>query len=79
MTNQEKDLIEIIEQMDCKYGDYGEAIYDSKSLSQAIITKYPQILADKVWEGEFTTGAFLGIPPISVPRGKYQVFIREVK
>lgn len=49
-----------------------------KELADAIIEEFPQILADKVLEGDFTTGAFLGIPPISVPRGKYQVFIKAV-
>ena len=73
MTQQEKELIDFI------HSQHILEIGSAKQLAKSSIAKYPQILADKVWEGDFTTGAFLGIPPISVPRGKYQVFIRQVK
>jgi len=79
MTTQEKELIDLIERMDFEVGHDGNVNFDSHTLAKAIIAKYPQILAEKVWEGFNPDEGPRPYMPKHLHQKNIQVFIREVK
>lgn len=74
MTEQEKELKEFVSDFLGRNANY---IFSTEELAKAIIQRYPQILAEKVWEGErlYLSSIF------EWAKGKsenIEVFIREV-
>ena len=77
MTDQEKELGIYIAECVNGLADSGDNFKDCLTLAKALIQRYPQILAEKVWEGErlYLSNIF------EWANGKsenIEVFIREV-
>ncbi len=86
MTQQEKELMNLIATHDVAINRGFNSLANMEfceALAKAIIAKYPQILAEKVWSGgarAISEGPLLSlIEHISPEETKIEVFIREVK
>lgn len=87
MTEQEKELIKVLD--DClaehnitENNAYIPTCKDSGVLewfAQALIQRYPQILAEKVWEGFNPDEGPRPYIPKNFHQKNIEVFIREVK
>lgn len=70
MTEAEKELADLIEK-ESTYAYSSPSKVRYLRIAQSIIARYPQVLAEKVWEGGLQSLEFTG--------AKVEVFIREVK
>lgn len=72
--NKQKELSNLLYTVYCSDAADGGNEFDE--MAQAIIAKYPQILAEKVWAGDLFD--FENNSEIKLPE-RFEIFIREVK